>query len=452
MRKVLLICVGSRDPFWDLERYKYRPTEPDCCTEPGPILDFLQRLKKGPDEVHLISTAAGEMVRDPTWQGGERTQEVIQERWPELQVCHWPLDGSLDPTDHRDMLTGLSRIIEEIGHNQAEEVDYWVNVSPGTPQMEAAWISMVHAGVLRARLFQILRGGEIREVDLAPLFEGELRRQGMELYRQFSFRAASSTFQQLSQKSLYPRRREGAQFLADLMDAYHHWDLFNYGEALKGMQKLLKDPVWGNATGLEDHLRDQKNVLDRSLSKLGHNQKKLFDLYHSAHRAYEVQGYTECIWRCGAVVEQTIARGVAREIQQRIKVFPDLYRFRESLQEQIGKPEVAKFVDKFYGSIREVPFFLGIGEVSTLLKKLSSPFLQVLTEETRWVAKKRGDSLHRLEPVSPEDAKKGLEVAERTILSALRLISKGFDEKELHDYPFSVEALWTLAEPIQNLL
>lgn len=172
MKRVLLVCVGRRDP--------YNPDGTD-----GPILSFckyLRRFRKYRrtylpiQAIYLLSTAKKPGSVNPTQRNAEETKEILEkERW---EVFHRPLNV-LDPTDYGEltpaMVDALITIYEECG----EECEYLINVSPGTGQMEAVWISLYNAGLFpKATLLQVKKPQDepdimkrIREVNVVPLRE-----------------------------------------------------------------------------------------------------------------------------------------------------------------------------------------------------------------------------------------------------------------------------------------
>jgi DNA-binding NtrC family response regulator len=59
-----------------------------------------------------------------------------------------------DPTDHAQLFEALTPIVTELGEH--EETDLDVCLSAGTPQMQTLWVILVEAGLLRARMLQVI--------------------------------------------------------------------------------------------------------------------------------------------------------------------------------------------------------------------------------------------------------------------------------------------------------
>lgn len=173
MKRVLLICVGTRDPY----------TQRDDEKREGPILSFHQYLKDVPkynkkympiQAVYLLSTMEKLGSVNPTQKNAEDTKKILEKRgW---RVYHRPLDV-LDPTDYHELVPAMMEVLLSILQEQGSQCEYLINVSPGTGQMEAVWISLYIAGLLpKAVLLQVKAPWDepdikkrVREVAVVPL-------------------------------------------------------------------------------------------------------------------------------------------------------------------------------------------------------------------------------------------------------------------------------------------
>lgn len=237
--RILLTCVGLNDP---------RNRE----GKEGPILssmDYIARIERfrvyHPDRIYLLSTAEKPGASKPTQSKGNEVQQILKERgW---EVYHRVLD-LLDPTDYaelfREMRNAISKILQESGNQQAE---IFVNVSPGTPQMQAVWMSLINAGALKARALQVKDPADepdenkrLREVDIKPLFESEFIRIGHDLFSQYAFKRAAEVFYNLALQTPDYIRTEKAEFFSDLSNVYAEVENFEYKKAWDKLQNLLE--------------------------------------------------------------------------------------------------------------------------------------------------------------------------------------------------------------------
>lgn len=173
MKRVLLVCVGIQDPF----------TQRDGERVEGPVLSFCRYLQEVEayrriyfpiQAIYLLSTADKPGSVSPTQENAVQTKAMLEER--EWRAYHRPLDV-LDPTDYRELTPAMTQVLQSIVQEWGSECEYLINVTPGTPQMQAVWISLYNAGLLpHATLLQVKRPQaepdiekRVRKVDITPL-------------------------------------------------------------------------------------------------------------------------------------------------------------------------------------------------------------------------------------------------------------------------------------------
>lgn len=333
VRRVLLVCVGHNDPF------NQRGGE-------GPIVsfcDYVMRIpayrKYCPDCIYLFSTVNRNDAKRPTQDNGELTKEYLVDEMGKTrntpwgrQVYHRPLDV-LDPTDYGELIPKLQEALTEVQRTHPS-AEYIVNVSPGTGQMEAVWISFAQGGILRGTLLQVKSPQEepdeekrIRAVKVDPLVEHAAFRICTELFSQFGFMQAAKLLSALSHKTPLPERKTRAQVLSELAEAYYHWDARHYSESITLLKRieaaLQHEPALQSAPfgQLRQEVRRQHQELSKlhqceemlrqlssnpstkvSISK-GFVAAYLVDMHQGSRRRYKVEQYDEVIWRCKTVAE-----------------------------------------------------------------------------------------------------------------------------------------------------
>ena len=159
---ILLTWVGTRDPAWQNPR--------TGRFEAGPILSLLQH--RAFDLVYLLFTPASPVAdfrRQAT-----KVLRLCRRHLPHVDVRQKPVD-LLFPTDYREVFRLTNDVCQEILAEHGQDGrQYFVYLSPGTPQMQVAWILLVQAGLFPARMIES-RSPELlapgapywREVDLS---------------------------------------------------------------------------------------------------------------------------------------------------------------------------------------------------------------------------------------------------------------------------------------------
>jgi DNA-binding NtrC family response regulator len=110
-------------------------------SDTGPIVRLLDHADRPYDRVRVLTTEAGA--------GPARAHAAsLAERGLEVEVIALPVD---DPSDHAQLFAALSPVVAGLG---AGEVD--VLLSAGTPQAQTLWVILVQAGLLDARMLQVI--------------------------------------------------------------------------------------------------------------------------------------------------------------------------------------------------------------------------------------------------------------------------------------------------------
>lgn len=139
---VLLTWVGARDPGWHNPRTKQM--------EPGPILSLLHARHF--DVVYLLLN-----LYSRTDDFRSRATAVLrncERHFPSVRVRQKPVD-LVSVTDYREVFHAVNHCCQEILVGEGlDDRDYFVYLSPGTPQMQAVWILLVQSGLLPARMIE----------------------------------------------------------------------------------------------------------------------------------------------------------------------------------------------------------------------------------------------------------------------------------------------------------
>lgn len=138
--QVLLTWVGGRDPRWQNTR--------NGEMETGPVLGLLEARRF--DQVYLLHTVAGPAGDFP------RKARQVAEECRRLGIPATPkVVDVASPTDYEGLFEHVKELAGEVvAVHGREGVEYFVFLSPGTPQMQSTSARLVQTGVLPARLIK----------------------------------------------------------------------------------------------------------------------------------------------------------------------------------------------------------------------------------------------------------------------------------------------------------
>jgi hypothetical protein len=140
--EVLITWVGARDPFWFNSRTNRE--------EPGPILSLLTNRQFG--AVYLLLNLDSES--DDFRRRATAVLRACQRLFPTVRVRQKPVD-LVSVTDYREIYLVTNQVCQEVLQEEGrKDRDYYVYLSPGTPQMQTVWVLLVQSGLLPARMIQ----------------------------------------------------------------------------------------------------------------------------------------------------------------------------------------------------------------------------------------------------------------------------------------------------------
>lgn len=372
---LLLMCVGLNDPY-------------NARGESGPCLDFCRLIRK-PGEaarVYLLSTADAPGVSSSTQGRGEQLCTMLSaEGW---YCYHRPMPVR-DPTDYSELFpVMLDAVREVLGEPENADAEVIVNVSPGTGQMEAVWITLVASGYLRAALWQVKAPADeleelrrLRPVDFGPLVEPMTIDKAWAFLAGGYFGQAAAVLQEAQGRTLEPAQRARLQFLRRLCDAYHHWDQTAYTDCLQILEGLQTDlppvPRVEALEGLKELLRGYVEELGEIVrSRLGAN---LTDLFQMARRRRAQRTYREAIWGFWLVYEVLVVEKALAAFQMRYglpkRLSPDSFGFDfartiPSDKRDLIKSEMNWVEGPPAGALRPAPRVIGSSQAVWILTRL----------------------------------------------------------------------------------
>jgi hypothetical protein len=487
--RLFLTFVGDRDPYWRAippDTGKVRePFDPsasydltDPSTREGPILSFLKKIQPGPgDRVCLIPTKrdpkqpGSDRLRTETWPGACQLRAELANRYPDVEVDVRPL-VNVDIGDFEDVIPAVRRLFTEVAQNSSQSAHWLVLVSPGTPQMQAAWYVLAHEGRLRADLYRVTDDGQVSQLHVEPLFEYEWKRLGLQHFRFFLFPAAAATFSELASRAHSPERREAAAFFANLAEIYYLWHTFQYREASDRLRQLTVPSFCPSP--LRDLLERQRQALGALKGSARQYDREAFkdraiDLYHGARLKVAVREYGEALWRAASAYEQLLLDRALSAFELRFCGWrPDPYAFRNSLEQAYRRFRQQKDDTHARTLLDIVRNLVGgrPGNTAQDLFEKVEPFLYV---ELAWkillvsecglgmeleqrvrdkLLRARNMVLHRASPVSEEDAKGGLEV----LIEIMGVHFGARVQGEIKSWPLSKEALEQVAQAADDLV
>lgn len=468
-KKVLISCVGNQDPV------------SESTGREGPIVTAARYLK--PDLVYLLPSLDKPTVDSSTEENARDTEESIEEA-EELdpEVFRKPLDLE-DPTDYPRLREEMTDVLSEIKDELAgKDVSYRVNISSGTPQMEAVWLALADAGLLQARLLKVANPdkvseptveGRVSRVDIRFLEEGKVLTRTKELVSEYDFRAAAQEVGKLAGITTSVNRKDAAKVLEEIFVAYDHWDMLNIGEVKERLEEVLEEnePIENylsllklideQLTALTDFTRTDK-VQGYGFTE---NKTNLLDIYHNLVRRYEQHNYADCLARFWRLYEGTLYY-----LLRRHDIFPtDIVHkgskknrkklkkwFRKNRGVTVGSIRGEK--DSLRNVYEEREILLDLFDEEKL-KKFENTKLDYRQDGEEKASKfdgvfedlrgRRNDSItaHGLDPVEEGTAKNA-----RTIGKKLLTVVLGLDQEEIDGYSFAGKRVArTYKEFMENL-
>ena len=482
--RVLLSCVGTRDPYWkeeideDGKRHRIlfselRPDEP--AIKDGPILSLISAMKLPPDKVYLLSTAEGKDVLTPTQRGGEKTAQLLEER--NIHAIHWPLYG-VNPISFESLMPEFTRTLRKIlGENG--NASYSVNVASGTPQMQAVWYVLVHSGLLKARLLRAV-DNEIHEVDIDPLFEGEIKNLACSALESFSFSVAGDLLsgpEGLALRTRFAERRQRAELFGGLCKVYAAWTVFDYNLANKRLKQTSKNYegyLKSKAlASIAERIKAQQSMLAELVKPTIPPRIRAIDVFHNAWVHYEMRHYADTVWRASTSCELAAVGRVMRCLQRLSgytfrpnKFSSSVFAARKSTNPGSDRALVCDMLRDIYYP-KQIPLFLAGGSAMRLLREIdqkshnrsnvggihfdrlgSIRFDKQLEKQIQALFDLRNGLVHQLQSIKQQDAKHALEVA----LSAIKAEFGEVVQPKLEQHPFSVEVFRGFANDVRRLL
>lgn len=448
--RVYLMAVGTQDPF-------------NKQNQDGPILSFFKQQPIDPRTWIVLISTQGEspVVRDPTFQRGEATKAELLKRFNHLPADHIVHETikDVDPSNFGRIAPPMRRLVGQLleavrQQSQADQIEYVVNVSPGTPQMQAVWYLMAHAGHLKATLLQTKQGTDTIElVSISPLAAEQFIELGLKFFQDYSFSAASEAFKRAASalETHEPERVPLAKLAQEIAAAYHDWSIFEYERAANRLQQLV------TTRDLVPELRQTITEQIEFLHKLPQPIPKYraINLMHAARVEYDRDDMVESIWRAGAAYEQVLLERALQIAEQRCGFRPDPFDFKGSLNRKLKKVQGSEQqrLQQFIQECNEIEIlrdYLGLSLVKPLLNRWdsefkSNSFWKDAEQNLAWV---RNNAVHRSEPVTKEQALKGLEIAEE----ALQRTFGPEILNELNACPFSAQRLTEMRKHLAELL
>ncbi|MGH8546393.1 MAG: S16 family serine protease [Gammaproteobacteria bacterium] len=140
--RVLLTFVGRRDPFGDIA-----PGDPIAVHEDGPLLAIASEIR--PQKIYLFYTTNDEYGKSNNFQTRAKAVKAVLNRYdPDCDVIERPLDSVTDPTDLEQLFPALKKEFLRIVQETTGPVQFFVNVSSGTPQVLVTWLLAVERGLI----------------------------------------------------------------------------------------------------------------------------------------------------------------------------------------------------------------------------------------------------------------------------------------------------------------
>jgi hypothetical protein len=420
--KIMLSSVGNRDPL---------AVNKDTGEKSfGPLITVAQEIK--PDVLIMLPTR--QQLNDKLSYTEDRCDEIERELkvlFPKMAFKRMALDLP-DPTDYHDILTELSKRIEEIKEiYKNSQVQYYLNVSSATPQIQASFLIMVsnqrlNASVYQARDPYYVEAGQerVREIDVQFIEEENQINRAKIFYSKNYFSSAADELLNLALATRKIERERMAELYSDLLRAYHWVDLYQHERALDVIKKITYNLRKLRKSKLLSIVKQQEECLEKIIS-LGEKEgyENICDLYHNTCRRLEMEQYIDCLSRFKRVYEGCYFFIARNEL--------NIKNPNKKIEEQPQLAWVCPIINRSQGRLN-IYDIANIYENKIGKKKLSIK----LEQELNSFSNKRNYTInnHGMNSVSKDDAIKAVRIMRQ-------LLEQVFPGQPIDDYPFSASKL-----------
>ncbi len=421
MLRIMLSSVGLHDPYGK-------------NSSDGPIIGAVREL--GPDILFLFPTREQPDERlNSTEENCRHTVAELARQFPAVKVYARPLDLP-DPTDYTDIIKKLRDEIESIKLNYAQsDVQYFLAISSGTPQIQSAFLVLVNSNRIKAEVYQIInptfiRTGEKRArlVETHFLEEENQIVRARRFFRSINYEIASDELLHLGVYTIYPGRAQKAEIFHDLTKGYFYWDLYQHKPALAQLKKVQPNLRRFRFDKLAAIVSGQIEVLQQIIS---YGQREdflnLVDLYHNALRRKRCKQYIDCLSRFKRLYEGIYFYAARRDL--------GINSPGAGIEQQPG----------WVRSSLNKSGHLNVYDISMLYRKKKGKSIASgsLEQQLNQLGNQRNTTInnHGMNSVDEEDAKKAIELIEK-------LFKAVFNDRDIGDYCFSLDTMKTVEELI----
>lgn len=425
MKRLLISCVGNQDPFsYRKEGKSYDEAVNEQIAsarqgKDGPVISFCEKFKlKRDDSLILLYTKSAKNVLTPTEKSAVDTKKFICSQYNideeniRLISLNTPYDNEFNPSDPVMALDYIRQSLQDALTDEDEKLDTCIISSSGTPQMQAAWVLLIHSGFIKARFFQ----ANSNEIKLEPLFEDQLLIEACNLIRIGNFGSVTEILKNLSAIAISKSRREVFFMLTIAAEGYRLWTGFEYQKATREFSGVIKN-LNGYLTHLSETERVKLNRLTEMLSEhlkflnnvLNSVELRLLDIYQSAERHYFQKSYVEAVWRLDVVCDLALIETSLRAINRKYRIRLEAENFYTEVNNS-NLSELKDLVKKikkksFYKDLRE-------SQAQELLAEIEPDVLRSVDGIRRdLLAEMRNTAVHYAKPIYKAQVSSGLGIA-----------------------------------------
>ena len=369
MAKILISCVGNRDPYAE-----------ETTTE-GPILTAARFFT--PEYIYLLPTAQRIGVSN-TYRNAEETKKELEDIFPESEVFIKSLDVR-DPTDYNQVRAEIRRNLENIYGEWSNEDNQYNNVvSSGTPQMQAVWLLLKDIGFLRGSMHRVIEpkfaksdkpADRVLAVNAEFLEEDRILKRTIKFLDSYSFEYAASEMQRLAEITVRERREIYGKNFYTIFHAYALWDHLEFNHAFDQLAAALKNlNKYNGYKQIGDLLEKQKNVLENLKNARMEDLPVLTDIYFNLQRRYLRKNYSDALARLWRLYE-----GFAFYImREKYKIEPN--DLKSSENKDLADQLINRFGIKGYG--RKRIFTINRDTIIKYLQKERNPIYEKMKTNT----------------------------------------------------------------------
>ncbi|MFW6016785.1 MAG: hypothetical protein ACOCRK_10140 [bacterium] len=357
-KKILISCVGKRDPFAD-----------DNDSTEGAILTSIRSLK--PDIVYLLPTMRKANSTSNTEKNAEDVRAMIEtineEDGISIEVYIRALD-IVNPTDYASLREEIHNKVSVI-YNENMEAEFYYSISSGTNQMTSIWLVLKNNGCLKGDLYKVsdprfidnpTPENRVKKIEMNFMEEDNIIVRSKNFIKNYTFEYSANELEKLSEITGNEKRKFMSEIFSEVFKAYNYWEQLNYKVARAKINKIAnRISSLNKYQTIFNLLSRQEKFLLKLIKAQNENLEDkyiLLDFYFMLKRHYLKNDYSATLARFWRIYEGCIYYILRKE-----------YNIEARCLNDSGNKKLAREISRKYGT--KMHYSLSLAKGAEFLKE-----------------------------------------------------------------------------------